>query len=94
MSNPDDLDMNRWNFGLSGGAGLTIKAGAGAVFLEGRYDYGLAGLWNDFQLTDINGNEIGKLNSYDRTFLVTVGWIFPLSKRQEANGTNAAPATK
>lgn len=93
-SDPGDSGMNRWNLGLSGGAGLTIKAGESAVFVEGRYDHGLSGLWDDLQLTDLNGNVIGKLNSYDRTFLITVGWVFPLSERQKSKDPKAAPATK
>lgn len=86
-SGPDDLDMNRWNFGLCGGAGPTFRAGPSLIFMGVRYDHGLSGLWNDLQVTDIDGNMSGKLNSYDRTFQFTIGWVFPLGERKRATGT-------
>ncbi|HMN05146.1 MAG TPA: porin family protein [Flavobacteriales bacterium] len=75
---PDDLDMARWNFGLCGGAGLTIVSGKNLLIVEGRYGHGLSGLWKELLLTDTDGNKIAKLNGYDRSFQFSVSLVFPL----------------
>ncbi|GAB3997666.1 hypothetical protein GCM10028807_43280 [Spirosoma daeguense] len=55
----------RFNYGVSGGAGVSIKAGPGSVLLEGRYSY-LVG--SDDKSTPQNA-------------MISVGYLFPLGGR-------------
>lgn len=91
---PGDLNLQRWNVGLCGGAGLTMVAGRNHVILEGRYDHGLSGLWNELLLTDTDGNKIARLNSYDRTLLFSVILVFPMGELLKAKETGSFPGLK
>jgi len=68
VANEDPGDFsdkfNRWDVGLNGGAGLSIKAGPGFATLEGRYGFGLLSLYNDSDITDVTNRAIGVSLSY------------------------------
>ena len=78
---PDLIIMQRVNMGLCGGGGFAFTAGTTWLFLEGRYHYGLSNIWNGVVLADVNGQVIGELNSFDRSWQINVGWVIPLQGR-------------
>lgn len=91
---PDKLGMAQWNLGLCVGAGFTFTTGTSHVLIEGRYLYGLTNIWNGLVLTDLNGARIGDLNGFDRSIQFTIGWIFPVGKRKNADATKAPPSAQ
>lgn len=91
---PHAMKMNRLNLGLCGGAGFTFTIGASHLFVEGRYLYGLTNVWNGLLVTDVNGAKVGELNGYDRSIQFTVGWMLPVGKTRNAEGTTVAPPTE
>lgn len=79
-----DVGMSTTNLGICAGAGFTFSVGNTWLFVEGRYNYGLTNIWNGVVLADVNGQVIGELNSYDRSWQFNIGWIIPV-------GGNSAP---
>ena len=43
---------NKFDYGIAGGAGIELKTKAGNFFVEGRYYYGLADIFNNSKLDD------------------------------------------
>ena len=43
---------NKFDYGIAGGAGIELKTKAGNFFIEGRYYYGLADIFNNSKLDD------------------------------------------
>lgn len=82
--------MNPWNLGLCAGFGFAFTTGSSQVVVEGRYLYGLSNIWNEVPVTDVNGVLIGKLNGYDRSIALNVGWLVPVGRSGPKDG--AAPA--
>jgi len=59
VSETEDLtsDYERFDYGLVGGAGLAFKLGVIALSIEGRYNYGMANLFNDPAAGDTMKNQ-------------------------------------
>lgn len=62
-------EINRWNYGLSGGLGVMVPAGSGLVLFGGRLNYGLANIQSHPEIT-------GKNRSGG--FIITLGYMFRL----------------
>ncbi|GAB2598017.1 porin family protein [Spirosoma areae] len=72
---PFDVDVNygemlsRWDVGAVGGLGLSMDAGAGKFFIEGRYTHGFT---RQIQVPVVN------VNVRNRGVAVSVGYSFPI----------------
>ncbi len=51
-------NIKKWDFGLSGGAGLAVPAGRAIVFVEGRYTWGLVNLDKEDQDTTLKNGGV------------------------------------
>lgn len=74
-TDPFDIDvnygsgLNRWDVSAVGGLGLSVDAGAGKLFVEGRYTHGFT---RQVELPVVN------VNVRNRGVAVSVGYSFPI----------------
>ena len=59
---------NKFDYGIAGGAGIELKTKAGNFFIEGRYYYGLADIFNNSKLDDFG-------RSANQTITARIGYL-------------------
>lgn len=64
---------NKFDYGIAGGAGIELKTKAGNFFIEGRYYYGLADIFNNSKLDDFG-------RSANQTITARIGYSVPIFK--------------
>lgn len=64
---------NKFDYGIVGGAGIELKTKAGNFFIEGRYYYGLADIFNNSKLDDFG-------RSANQTITARIGYSIPIFK--------------
>ena len=64
---------NKFDYGIVGGAGIELKTKAGNFFIEGRYYYGLADIFNNSKLDDFG-------RSANQTITARLGYSIPIFK--------------
>lgn len=64
---------NKFDYGIAGGAGLELKTKAGNFFIEGRYYYGLADIFNNSKTDDFG-------RSANQTISVRLGYSIAILK--------------
>ena len=64
---------NSFDYGIAGGAGLELKTKAGNFFIEGRYYYGLADIFNNSKTDDFG-------RSANQTVSVRIGYSIAILK--------------
>jgi hypothetical protein len=64
---------NKFDYGIAGGAGLELKTKAGNFFIEGRYYYGLADIFNNSKTDDFG-------RSANQTISARIGYSIPIFK--------------
>lgn len=64
---------NTFDYGIAGGAGLELKTNAGNFFIEGRYYYGLADIFNNSKTDDFG-------RSANQTISVRLGYSIAILK--------------
>ncbi|MEO1516512.1 MAG: porin family protein [Bacteroidota bacterium] len=65
----DNLDFNRWEVSGTVGAGMSIAAGKGELFMDARYTHGF---------TDVNQLPLVDLNAQNRGVGVNLGYLIPI----------------
>ena len=64
---------NKFDYGIAGGAGIELKSKAGNFFIEGRYYYGLADVFNNSKSDDFG-------RSANQTISVRIGYSIAILK--------------
>lgn len=64
---------NKFDYGIAGGAGIELKSKAGNFFIEGRYYYGLADVFNNSKTDDFG-------RSANQTISVRIGYSIAILK--------------
>lgn len=64
---------NKFDYGIAGGAGIELKTKAGNFFVEGRYYYGLADIFNNSKLDDFG-------RSANQTITARIGYSVVIFK--------------